>query len=152
MRIEGAPRYHISTLLQTPQHSWSWVATLRALGRFLIWQRYPFIPLISLLLRFRSSLVALQQFACRFFALLFAFSLPNLDGLRLDVNYKFFVPPCGFKLKRLLQLKFIGWKRVHCIFKLQSGILLSRLANQKQFYFFDSQVRVKCHMLVSSTY
>ena len=73
MRIEGAPRYHISTLLQTPpaflvlsSHA------LCALGRFLIFSKVTTYTFASLLLRFFcSSLVALQLFACR---LRFAFS------------------------------------------------------------------------------
>jgi len=81
--------------------------------------------LISLLLRFRSSLVALQQFACRCYAL-FALSLPNLDGLRLDVILQILHATMWLQIKEVATTEIYWLKACASHFKLQSGIPLSR--------------------------
>ena len=154
MRIEGAPRYHIRTRLQTPPAFLVLTShALCALGRFLIFSKVTTYPFATLLLRFRSSLVALQQFACRFFCAVFCFHFQTLMVYDWMWFYKFFMPPCGFKLKRLLQLKFIGWKRVRRInFQTSRVSRFLDKAVRNNFIFSESQVRIKCHMLVSRTH
>ena len=72
LRIEGAPKHHIGSLLQTPQVSWSWVATLYVRrGEFSFalfqiqhcpkrwnWIRFLLLLVVSFLRFFSSSLVA----------------------------------------------------------------------------------------------
>ena len=72
LRIEGAPKHHIGSLLQTPHVSWSWVATLYVRwGEFSFalfqiqsypkrwsWIRFLLLLVVSFLRFFSSSLVA----------------------------------------------------------------------------------------------
>ena len=127
MRIEGAPRYSLSHYYKLPQQSWSWVATLKVLGRFLICQRYLYLPLNFSSFCRSCSLVAV--FAVRLSHRLIHFqTLMVYDWLWIIYSSCHHVASIW---RVLLQLKFIGWKRVRRIFKLQSGIPLSRWANQK---------------------
>ena len=59
-----------------------------------------------------------------------------------EVNYfQFFVPPCGFKLKKLLQLSFVWFKKCALHFHTSVGSSLC--------LFSYGQVRRKNHVLVS---
>ena len=148
MRIEGAPRYHISTLLQTPpaflvlsSHAYS------ALGRFLIFSKVTTYTFAFLL--FSAFFAVLLSLAL----LAWFFQPKSLMISDWKWIYKFFVPPCGFKLKRLLQLKFIGWKRVHRIFQTSVWYPAFPLSQSETSLFFPiAKYAWKCHMLVSSTY
>ena len=83
----------------------------------------------------RLSLVALACLPVTF---------PNLDGLRLDVNYKFFVPPCGFNLKRFATTE-IDWLKA-CASHFSNFSLVSCFPAEpirNKFVFSDSKVRMK---------
>ena len=138
MRIEGAPRYSLSHYYKLPQQSWSWVATLKVLGRFLICQRHLYLPLnfssCCFAVAVRLSLVALACLPVTF---------PNLDGLWLDVNYKFFVPPCGFNLKRFATTE-IDWLKA-CASHFSNFSLVSCFPAEpirNKIVFSDSKVRM----------
>ena len=126
MRIEGAPRYHISTLLQTPpaflvlsSHA------LCALGRFLICFQGNRLYLWF----FFFALVCCSLYACRLRFALNCFSSTIFNDFWQEVNYfQFFVPPCGFKLKKQLRLIFYWLKKCTLLFR---NIPLSQNTNQK---------------------
>ena len=67
------------------------------------------------------------------------------------MNYfQFFVPPCGFKLKKLLQLSFYWLKKCTLHFQTSVGSSHSLKEPIRNFgVFSDGQVRMKDHMLVS---
>ena len=129
MRIEGAPRYHISTLLQTPpaflvlsSHA------LCALGRFLICFQGNRLYLWF----FFFALVCCSLYACRLrFACFELISSKIFTVFWQEVNYfQFFVPPCGFKLKKLLQLSFYWLKK--CALHFQTSVRSSRFPKTNQ--------------------
>ena len=60
------------------------------------------------------------------------------------------MPPCGFKLKKLLQLSFYWLKKFALHFQTSAGSSRSLKKPIRNFVMFsDGQVRMKDHMLVS---
>ena len=87
------------------------------------------------------SLVAVKLFACRLGLFV---TIPNLDGLRLDVNYRSFVPPCGFNLKRFATTE-IDWLKA-CASHFSNFSLVSCFPAEpirNKIVFSDSKVRMK---------
>ena len=120
MRIEGAPRYHISTLLQTPpaflvlsSHA------LCALGRFLIC----FQGNCLYLWFFFFALVCCSLYACRLRFACLNWFLPKSSPI-FGRKWTIFSSSChhvASSWRSCYNWVFIGWKSVRCIFKLQSG-------------------------------
>ena len=116
MRIEGAPRYHISTLLQTPpaflvlsSHA------LCVLGRFLI----RFQGNCLYLWFFFFAPVCCSLFACR---LRLNWFLPQ-SSMIFGRKWIIFSSSCHHvdsSWRNCYNWVFIGWKSVRCSFKLQS--------------------------------
>ena len=79
--------------------------------------------------------------ACRFGLFV---TIPNLDGLRLDVNYRVFVPPRGFNLKRFATTEIDRLKK--CTWHFQTSVGSSRflkLPIRNNVCFSDGIVRMK---------
>ena len=117
MRIEGAPRYHISTLLQTPpaflvlsSHA------LCALGRFLICFQGNRLYLWFFLL---CACLLLLLVPC----LLELIFLPKSSPIfgRKWIIFSSLCHHVASSWRSCYNWVFIGWKSVRCIFKLQSG-------------------------------
>ena len=153
MRIEGAPRYSLSHYYKLPQQSWSWVATLKVLGRFLICQRHLYLPLNFLFFFCRScSLVAVCSCSLVAFWQFFPLSqtLMVYDWMWIIDSSCHHVASIW---RGLLQLKLIGWKRVHRIFQTSVWYPAFPLSQSETSLFFPiAKYAWKCHMLVSSTY
>ena len=147
MRIEGAPRYSISHYYKLPQQSWSWVATLKVLGRFLICQRYLYLPL-----NFSSFAIAvrLSLYSCSLVAL----ACLSLFQTLMVYDWMWIIDSSCHHVasiwRGLLQLKLIGWKRVHRIFQTSVWYPAFPLSQSETSLFFPiAKYAWKCHMLLS---
>ena len=144
----GSPQIsHKQHYYKLPQQSWSWVVTLRVLGRFLICQRYLNIPL-----NFSSCL------SCSLVAVLAVRLSPGL----FTSKPWWFTTGCElYILRATMWLQFeescYNWNSLVesvCVafsnFSRVSCFLAEPIRNK--FVFSDSKVRMICHMLVSSTH
>ena len=122
MRLKGAPRYHISTLLQTPpaflvlsSHA------LCALGRFLIcFQGNRLYLWFFFFARVCCSLIACRLRFAWTWTVFFFQNLHRFFGRKWII----FSSSChhvASSWRNCYNWVFIGWKSVRCIFKLQSG-------------------------------
>ena len=155
MRIEGAPRYHISTLLQTPlaflvlsSHAYS------ALGRFLI---FPKVTIYSF-----ASLLFSAFFAVRLSLALLAwfFRTKILDDFWPEVNLQILRATMWLQVEEVARTEIHWLKACASHFQTSVGYPAFSMSQSETFLIFPMakyawnaicwcQVRINCHMVLS---